>query len=180
MSRDRRVGEKAKKRWKQAMARMVDGLGRKIVVYLPDRRSECPNCYYDKVHDKSSGVCKVSPANPTYFAIGRCPVCFGKGVITTSIRKCIEGMVIWNPVGNNAANNLTFNEAGFEGATIVEIKTDICYLDLIKECKHIVIDGVRCKLANPPIIRGVGEKSILIAIFFTTDKPRKGSGEYVN
>jgi len=176
MSRDRKVGIKAKKRWKQAMARMVDGLGRRIIVYLPDRRSECPNCYYDKVHDKSSGVCKVSPTSSTYFTIGRCPVCFGKGVLTTSIKKCIEGMVIWNP----STNDLTFTEAGYEGATLIEVKTDICYLDIIKECKYVIIDGLKCKLSNPPIIRGVGDKSILIATFITMDKPRKGSGEYVN
>jgi len=177
MSKERRIGTKAKKRWKQSMDRLVDGLGRNIVVYLQDKRSECPNCYYDKVHEKSSGVCKVSPSSPTYFTVGRCPVCFGKGVLVTSLKRCIKGIVNWNP---STGNNLIFNEAGYEGSTFVELKTDICNLDLIKECKYIVIDGVSCKLSNPPIIRGVGEKSVLIATFFTSDKPRKGSGEYVN
>ncbi len=179
MSRNRKIGSKSKTRWKKAMGRMVDGLGRKILVYLSDIRSECPNCYYDKVHDKSSGVSKVDPSSPTYFTYGRCPVCNGKGVITTSRKKCIQGMVIWNPQGN-ASNELTFGAAGVEGATLVEIKTDVCYLDLIKTAKHVVIDGIRCKLSNPPIIRGVGGKSVLIASFLTTDKSRSGSGEYVN
>ena len=179
MSRTRKVGVKAKKRWKQSMSRLVNGLGRRIVVYLQDLRSECPNCYYDKVHDKSSGIPKVSPGSPTYFTVGRCPVCTGRGVITTSRKKCIDGIVLWNPQGN-ATNNLTFSEAGREGATSVELKTDICYLDIIKEAKHLLIDGVKCKLSNPPIIRGVGGKSVLIASFFTTDKPRIGSGENVN
>jgi len=179
MSRNRKIGVKAKKRWKQSMTRLVDGLGRRIIVYLQDKRSECPNCYYDKVHAKSSGIAKVLPSSPTYFTIGRCPVCLGKGVITTSRKKCIEGMVIWNPQGN-ATNSLTFSESGVEGATSVEIKTDICYLDLIKQAKWVVMDGIRCKLSNPPIIRGVGGKSVLIASFLTTDKPRSGSGEYVN
>ena len=161
------------------MTRLIDGLGRDIVVYLPDRRSECPNCYYDKVHNKSSGICKSDPSSSNYFAYGRCPVCNGKGVIVTSRRKCIHGIVVWNPQGN-ATNNLTFGEAGMEGVTSVELKTDVCYLDLIKEAKCVSIDGVRCKLSNPPIIRGVGGKSVLIASFITMDKPRKGSGEYVN
>jgi len=179
MSRNKKIGSKAKERWDKSMHRVIDGLGRRIIVYLPDRRSECPNCYYDKVHDKSSGIAKVDSNSPTYFTYGRCPVCADKGVITTSIKKCIEGMVVWNPQGN-ATNNLTFSEAGMEGATSVEIKTDVCYLDIIKQSKHVVIDGVRCKLSNPPIIRGIGGQSILIAYFITMDKPRKGSGEYAN
>lgn len=178
MTRSRKIGTKANKRWEQSMSRLIDGLGRRIIVYLPDNRLECPNCYYDKVHDKSSGVSKVASSSPTYFTSGRCPVCSGRGVLVTSLRRCIEGMVIWNPQGN-ATNSLTFSEAGYEGATSVEIKTDVCYLDLIKEAKYVVIDGVQCKLINPPIIRGVGGKSVLIATFFTTRKPKLASGEYI-
>jgi hypothetical protein len=74
-------------------------------------------------------------------------------------------------------NSLTFTQAGFEGATRVEIKTDPCYLDLIKQAERVVIDGINCKLSNPPIIRGIGGKQILVALFFTTDKPRIDSGE---
>lgn len=176
MNSSKKIGTKASKRWKSSMSRLVDGLGRSIVVYLPDKRLECSNCYYDKVHDKSSGVPKVDSSSPTYFISGRCPVCSGRGVITTARKRCIEGMIIWNP---SSTNSLTFGESGFEGATTVEIKIDTCYLDLIKEAKYVVIDGITCKLSNPPIIRGVGGKSILIATFFTSDKPRKGSGEYV-
>jgi len=178
MYRSRKVGTKAKKHWKQSMSRLIDGLGRSIVVYLPDRRSECSNCYYDKVHDKSSGISKVGPLSPTYFTVGRCPVCTGRGVIVSSRKRCIEGIVIWNPQGNNT-NTLTFNEAGMEGMTSVEVKTDVCYLDLIKESKYVIIDGIKCKLSNPPIIRGVGGQSVLVVIFVATDKPRNNSGEYV-
>lgn len=176
MARNRKIGSKAQKRWKQSMARLVDGLGRKIIVYLQDKRSECPNCYYDKVHDKSSGVYK--DGGSASFTYGRCPICAGKGVITTSRKKCIGGMVIWNPQGN-ATNSLTFGEAGMEGATSVEIKTDVCNLDIIKDAKYVVLDGIKCKMSNPPIIRGVGGKSVLIAYFITMHKPRTDSGEYI-
>jgi len=179
MSRNRRIGTKAKSKWKQGMARLVDGLGRRVLVYLPDRRSECPNCYYDKVHAKSSGICKVSPSNPNYFTIGRCPVCYGLGVLTTTVRRCIHAMVIWDPQGN-AINNLTFSPAGMEGATTVELKTDICHLDVIKQAKYVSIDGIRCKLSHPPIVRGVGGKAVLIVSFVTMDKPRISSSEEIN
>jgi len=174
MPSNRKVGSKAKSRFKKAFSRFRDGFSRQIVVYLAPTESECPNCYYDKVNRTSSGVYKTGGS--TYFAVGRCPVCQGAGVLTTTRRKCIEGIVIWNPSGD-AMNSLTFTPAGFEGATRVEIKTDPCNLDSIKNAKYVLIDGLKCKLSNPPIIRGIGEKDILVAQFFTTDKPRKNSGE---
>jgi hypothetical protein len=176
MPSNRRIKNKTKDRFKKSFKKLVSGLNRRVTVYLHPNEAECPNCYYDKVNRTSSGVCKVSPGEPNYFVVGRCPVCLGKGVLVTTRRKCIDGIVIWNPGGNNM-NSLTFTEAGFEGATKVEIKTDPCNLELIKNAKYVLIDGLKCKLSNPPIIRGLGAKDILIALFFTTDKPRKNSGE---
>jgi hypothetical protein len=176
MPSNRRIKHKTKQRFKKTWKGVVKGLGRRIVVYLSDIKRECPNCYYDKVNRTSSGVYKTGGS--TYFAVGRCPVCLGKGVLVTTRRRCIEGIVIWNPSGDNM-NSLTFTEAGFEGATRVEIKTDICNLELIKNAKYVLVDGLKCKLSNPPIIRGIGGKDLLVAQFFTTDKPKKGSGEYL-
>jgi len=170
--------ENSKIKFKKSWDRLLDGLGRRIVVYLSDLESECPNCYYDKVNRISSGVCKVSPISPNYFVVGRCPVCNGKGVLTTTRKKYIHGIVIWNP-GGDVMNSLTFTEAGYEGATRVEVKMDPSYLNTIKNSKYVLIDGVKCKLSNPPIIRGIGEKHILIAQFFTTKKPGSDSGETI-
>jgi len=174
----RKKFKKAKKKFKKGWNRLASGLSRNIYVYLPDITAECPNCYYDKVNRASSGVPKSSPGDPNYFAHGRCPVCLGKGVITISRKKCISGIVNWSPSGDSL-NSLTFTEAGFEGATLVELKTDPCYLDLIKNSKYIVIDGIECKLARPPILRGLGDKHILVCYFFTEYKSFKNSGEKV-
>ena len=175
MSRNINVGGKAKRRWRDTMTRFINGLGRKIMIYIQDRRVDCPNCYYDSVHDKSSGVCKVSPASPTYFTIGRCPVCNGAGVLISTRKKCVEGLVQWSP----DINNLTFTEGGFNSITSVTIKMDPCYLDLIKNAKYISVDGVHCKLSKPPVLRGIGEQSVLIATFVTVDKIRTDSGEHI-
>ena len=174
----RKIGRKTKERFKKSIQNLVSGLSREVVVYSKDLRSECPNCYYDKVNDRSSGVCKVDSEKPNYFVTGRCPVCYGKGVITTSRKRTIKGLVIWNPQGDRL-NALAFTEAGTGGATRVEVKMDIIYLDLIKSCKHVVIDGIICKLANPPIIRGLGNKSVLVGEFFTDAKSKVSSGEYL-
>lgn len=178
MPRDRRLFSKTKSRFKRTWNRVQDGLGRNIIVYLQPNASECPNCYYDKVNRVSSGICKRSPGDPTYFAVGRCPVCKGKGVLTSVRRRCIKGIIIWNPSGS-AMNSLTHTDAGFEGATRVEIKTDPCNLELVRDCQYVIIDGIQCKLSNPPIMRGIGEQQILIAQFFTVDKPKTDSGEII-
>jgi len=174
--RNKLIGSRTKEHFKKTIKNVVDNLGRKIIIYLPDSRSECPNCYFDKISGKGTGIAKSSPGDPYYFITGRCPVCYNKGVITTSRRRCIEGLVIWNPQ-SNALNNFTFTEAGMEGATKVELKTDPRHLDIIKNSKYVMIDGIKCKLAGPPLLRGLGNKSLLIAVFFTGDKPRVGSGE---
>lgn len=174
MPSNRKVGNKSKKRFNKSFSRFRKGLGRQIIVYQSDTESECPNCYYDKVNRTSSGVYKTGGS--TYFVVGRCPVCLGRGVLVTTRKKCINGIIIWNPSGD-AMNALTFTQAGFEGATRVEIKTDPCNLELIKNAKYVLIDGLKCKLSNPPIIRGLGTKDVLVAQFFTTEKPRKNSGE---
>jgi len=176
MSRNIRIGSKSKNKFKKTIQGVIKDLSREIIVYSKDLRSECSNCYYDKVNDKSSGIPKSSPGDLYYFTTGRCPVCYGKGVITTSRKRTIKGLVIWNPQGDRL-NALAFTEAGTGGATRVEIKTDPVYLDLIKNCKHVMIDNIMCKLANPPIIRGLGNKSLLIGEFFTDAKSKASSGE---
>ena len=176
MSRNVIIGKKTRNRFEKSIQKTIDGLSREVVVYLPDKHSECPNCYYDKVNNRSSGVAKSSPGDTYYFVTGRCPVCKGKGTITTSRRRVIKGLVVWNPRGDRL-NNLVFNRAGASGSTIVEFKTDPMYLDLLKNCKHVVIDSIICKLSSPPIIRGLGSKSVLIGEFFTDSKSKIGSGE---
>jgi hypothetical protein len=116
-------------------------------------------------------VPKSSPGDPNYFTVGRCPVCLGKGVITTSRKKYINANIIWNPT-REALNALDFNEAGSSGITKVQIKTDPKYLILIRDSKKATIDGVSCKIATPPVLRGVGNESILVSLFFTEDTMR--------
>lgn len=178
MPHNKRMFDRAKNGFKKTWSRVQDGLGRGVIIYLQPVASECPNCYYDKVNKVSSGVCKNTSEHPNYFAVGRCSICRGKGVLTSVRRRCIKGIVNWNPSGNSM-NSLTFTDAGFEGATRVEIKTDPCNLELIKEAQYVVIDGIQCKLSNPPIMRGIGDQQILIAQFFTVNKPKIGSGEII-
>lgn len=179
MAKNRRIGLKTKERFKKTIQNVViDGLSREIVVYRQDRRTECPNCYYDKVNDRSSSIPKSSPGDPNYFTVGRCPVCRGKGVVTITRKRYIKATIAWNPA-SDSMNMFVFNEAGESGATRVLIKTDPCHLGLMRDCKSVTIDGIRCVLASAPLVRGLGTKSILVAVFFTEDKPSITSGEFL-
>lgn len=176
------------------MRNVIDGLSRKVLVYKQPLKSECPNCYYDKFTDNSTGKCRWTAVdamdkqaawelqgNKTlrykYFLKGRCPVCKGQGYIEVARKTWIDALVIWDP--STTRNDMTYTPAGTEGSTLVQLKTDPRYFDIIKNCSKIVVDGVDCKISKPPILRGLGTQAILIVTAFTTEKPKVDSDEFV-
>jgi hypothetical protein len=190
-----RISPKTKQRYQKRIRDVVQGLSRKVMIYLPPRRAECPNCYYDKLTGKSTGKCKwtvteaeaeqaawEAAGNTTirykYFKRGRCPVCMGKGQIETIRRTWADCLVTWNPQ-NRYNNELTYTPAGTEGSTLVQLKTDPKNYDNFKNCVRIFVDNVECKLARPPILRGLGNQALLIIVAFTTEKPKKDSDETI-
>lgn len=180
-----RVSLKTKNRFKHAIQDLIKGLGRKVKVYKQPIKSECSNCFYDKLTNSSTGKCKwtalevitkqqeyeVATSNIDlrykFFKVGRCPICKGKGYVESQRSVWISCLVIWNP---DDRNRLTFTPAGHEGSTIVELKTDPKYFDLFKNCTKVVIDDISCLLSASPALRGLGNKSVLIITAFTTDK----------
>ena len=95
MDRRKRVGKITKERYKKTIREVVGNLSRKVLVYKQSVRSDCPNCLYDKLTDRSTGKCRWTPVevaefnDPTrykYFLRGRCPICNGRGYLET-IRK---------------------------------------------------------------------------------------------
>ena len=192
----KRISRKVKEAFRKSMRNVIDGLSRKVLIYKQPLKSECPNCYYDKFTDSSTGKCKYSAvdapikqaeyaaAHPgddsikyKYFLKGRCPVCKGQGYIEVARRTWIDALVIWDP--STQGNAMTYTPAGTEGSTVVQLKTDPRYFDLFKNCSRIVVDGVECKLSKPPILRGLGTQAILIVSAFTTEKPRVSSDEFI-
>jgi len=189
-----RISRKVKETFRKSMRNVIDGLSRKVLIYKQPLKSECPNCFYDKFTDSSTGKCKYSAAeaplkqaeweaqgNETlrykYFLKGRCPVCKGQGYIEVARKTWIDALVIWDP--STQGNAMTYTPAGTEGSTVVQLKTDPKYFDTIKNCSRIVVDGIECKISRPPILRGLGTQAILIITAFTTEKPKIASDEFV-
>lgn len=181
-----RIREKTKDRFKLIMQDVIKGLGRRIQVYKQSIRSECPNCFFDKMANSSTGKCKwtaleaqtkqteyettvgnVGGLMYKFFKVGRCPVCKGKGFLETHRKVWVDALVTWNPENRN--NAISYTSAGTEGATLIELKTDIKFFELFKSCEKVVVDGTTCKLAKVPVIRGLGNKTVLVVTVFTTD-----------
>lgn len=167
--RRNRISSMTKRKFGKVMMGVIEGLSENIIVYKVNLHLECVNCYFDSVNNKSSGVCKVESGEPNYFTIGRCPVCKGEGVVTVARKKHIKGLVIWSP-REDSLNALSYNQSGMEGNTLVEVKTDKCYLELLRDCQYIMLNGAKCRLAKPPFLEGLGKDTITRSIFFTTEK----------
>ena len=151
---------------------VIKELSKCIEIITIDPLSECSNCYIDTVTGKSSGVCKHGPELDNYFKFGRCPVCRGEGTIEHKSKVYVNASVVWKGGGStsSSSNDLVFEDYGVSGIGIARLKVDICHLNLFKSCDFIIVDGVECTLYNPPVVRGLGGKHILIVYVHASDK----------
>jgi len=84
---------------------IIDQLGKKVVLVMPQKEELCPNCWYDGRMKRSSGRYKANNPNPIGplnkpFQNGQiCPVCQGRGKIDDGTKKQIEikATVKWSP-----------------------------------------------------------------------------------
>jgi hypothetical protein len=191
-----RISKRVKEKHQKAIRNVIKGLSRKVEVYKQPKKLECPNCYYDKFTDTSTGKCKWTPVEALtkqgeyedgggaglrykYFKFGRCPVCRGQGYLTVKRKVWVDCLVTWDPGARGSRNSITYTAAGTEGSTLVQLKTDPKNYDLFKNSSRIVVDGVECKLSKPPILRGLGTQAVLVITAFTTEKPKIDSGEII-
>lgn len=196
-----KIGQKTKNRFRDSIRGVIKGLSKRILVYKQPIKHECPNCYYDKLTAKSTGKCKWSldstafnyienaiddwlvinfdndrsEAPYKYFRVGRCPICKGAGFIETKRKTWVDCLVIWG----KPSNDDVYTPAGMEGATTLQLKTDPKYYNLFKDCSHIVVNGIECKISKAPICRGLGNQSVLVISAFTTDKPKIDNREII-
>jgi hypothetical protein len=167
------IGRRTKELWSRNIHKVLDGLGRCVTVYKMDAQTDCPNCYYDRINRESTGRYKTG--GPTPFTVGRCPYCKGRGYTRVPRKKSIHALVTWRPTPRGMMSNDTlFTAAGKESDTYVRLKTDPCHLELIRDSKYALIDGLKCELHQPPTIRGLGSRKVLVALFLVSEKYKPG------
>lgn len=176
---------KTKNRFKNSIREVVKGLSRKVLVYKTPIKHECPNCYFDKLTNRSTGKCRwtveeVEENNDStkykWFIKGRCPICNGNGYLEVKRKVWVSCLITWEP-NMRFDSAITYTPAGVEGAALIQLKTDPKYYDLFKNCASIIIDNLECKLSKPPTLRGLGNQSVLLVIAFTTEKLKMDSSE---
>ncbi len=159
-----------------------------VKLFTPATRFECPNCYYDKLTDKSTGTCKWTVLEAMqkqeeyedaggvgvmfkFFTKGRCPVCHSQGYFETQKTSYVSCNVKWDPsVSEGSTNKLVAHPSGMDGSTVVLLKTDTKYFNDFKNCAYMEVDGLKCKLSAPPLVRGIGSDALLIVAAYTTEK----------
>lgn len=159
--------------------------GESICLHMIPNKTDCPNCYSNpngestNVYDSSF----VAPTEiygdtitPTLFTRGRCPVCYGKGVLEQDVEKRIKVIVRWNPSGaGSAKGDMDITAAGVEGFNNVLIRSPKCYYNDLRDCVKAVISNIDCVLLVPPVLRGVGNVDVVAVAFFTSIDPGHSS-----
>jgi hypothetical protein len=160
------------KKFGQIVKNVIRELSKQIEVICIEPDHECSNCFFDSLTGKSSGVCKHGPELPNYFLHGRCPICKGEGIIEYENKVYVNASVLWKGAGSSSSsqNDLVFNDYGMQGMCIAKLKADICHLNLFKSCDYVMVDGVKCTLYTPPVVRGLGGKHVLIVYVHGDDK----------
>jgi hypothetical protein len=179
----KRISNFTKNKYTHIIRDIVSDLGRPVEVFKKPTKHECFNCFFDKLTNSSTNNCKWTLSEALqmqsdyefsggigtkykYFSTGRCPICKGKGYLETQTRVRIKCKIIWDPEFDGALN---VDSSGVSGSTNVELKTDPKYRQILTDCAYMMVDGAKCVLAKPPVLRGIGEKSILVILAFTTD-----------
>lgn len=191
-----KISKRTKEKHQKAIRNVINGLSRKVEVYMQPRRIECFNCHFDKFTDRSTGKCKYTPTQALFkqqewedagnvtvrykwFSRGRCPICHGRGYLEILRKTWIDALVTWDPSARGYGNTMTYSPAGAEGSTIVALKTNPKHFDLLKNSTKLLVDGVECKISKPPLLRGLGTQAILIVTAFTTEKQSIDSNEII-
>jgi len=161
----------------------MSDLGRPVEVFKKPTKHECYNCYFDKLTGSSTNTCKWTLAEALqkqneylqsggvglkykFFSAGRCPICKGKGYLEVQRKVWAKCKITWDPEADGA---LVSDSSGVSGSTSVELKTEPIYKDLFTDCMYMFVDGVKCTLSKPPIVRGLGDTSLLVILAFTTE-----------
>lgn len=147
---------------------IINQLGKKVILIMPQKETNCPNCYFDGRNNRSTGRYVESNPNPLGalnkpFKNGqRCPVCQGRGKISEGKSQIqIKATVKWGPkeyIEEDRGQIILPNN-------ICKIKTFATYAENIKNAIEFHVAAyettegspklLKCKLEQEPVARGL-------------------------
>jgi len=145
---------------------LINQLGKNVYLEFDPIRDPCPNCKYDTIRKRSTGIYIIGGPRP--FQRGRqCPYCKGRGFTETPVNKCIKCLIKWNP---KDAENFGISVSNKKG--IVRLKTFLTESDDLTRAKTILpnhdIIGqmqLRARLIRGPIPVGLREDRYCISFW---------------
>lgn len=145
---------------------LINQLGKNVYLEFDPIRGPCPNCTYDTLRKRSTGIYKTGGPRP--FARGRkCPHCKGRGFEETLVNKCIRCLIKWNP---KDAENFGISVSNHKD--IVRLKTYLYNFDRLKRAKFAITNydimnmiKLKVKLIQEPILVGLRESRYCISFW---------------
>lgn len=147
-------------------------LGRNVILHIPGPKKRCPNCIYDPIAKKSTGMYQPQfplPAGVVHipFTGGTCPVCNGTGQYTTEVTKQVLAGIRWLK-----ADQKRYVIQGLEAENDFRIKCDIKYYEDFKKVRIVDIDGIPAEVTSI-LKKGLGEL-IQIVVFLRKSEYNPG------
>jgi hypothetical protein len=176
------VSPAIKKAYVKYIKDTIEDLNRSVDVYLPPEAMDCPNCLYDPINKKSTGV--VDPLfvtsvvifgqtiSPQSFTRGRCPICKGEGVLTSEVKRSVKCLVKWQPDG---PDDLEIIPSGREGASVVRLKALPSNYNNFINAIYYVVDGTKCEAISSPNIRALGTTKGMVVVYLQEVEVGRGT-----
>jgi len=145
---------------------LINQLGKNVNLEFDPIREPCPNCEYDTIRNRSTGI--YIPDGPRPFARGRrCPYCKGRGFTETAVTKCIKCLIQWNPEDAEKYDISVERKKG-----IVRFKTYLTEADDLLRARTVLSNydiaaqmQLRVKLVAGPIPVGLREDRYCISFW---------------
>lgn len=145
---------------------LINQLGKNVYLEFDPIREPCPNCTYDTVRNRSTGIYRSGGPRP--FKRGRrCPYCKGRGFIETAVNKCIKCLIKWD-----SENTGNFDISVSKKNGIVRLKTFLTEADDLSRAKTVIVNHdivgqmkLRVRLVRGPIPVGLREDRYCISFW---------------
>ncbi len=157
-----------------AISSLINQLGKVcLVVFDSEAREQCPNCFFDTDHQRSSGQYNGTGARTFTFGT-KCPVCKGTGYNpgTETTTAEVKLLVDWQPkIPKDIIANIQTPKA------LVLAKGFIADMPTVVQAKFVIIDHARAIYGNnrfilfgEPVVQG----NIIQGKFFNCWLSRSG------
>lgn len=145
---------------------LINQLGKSVLLEYTPIETPCPNCLYDTMRKRSTGIYRTGGPRP--FKRGRqCPYCKSRGLLETPVEKCIRCLISWNP--NDSEN---YDISVSHQKDIVRFKTYTTNFDNLVGAKSAIANydirdkiRLRVKRITAPILVGLRESRYCISFW---------------